>query len=416
MNPFIYASACALAAGSAPGSGEVSSREEHPAPLVAVSEASALAGEEPSPLPPEYKTLFQNADVQVKWGGRLYNDWGWFDADDGYPAGEEDGTEFRAARLFAEGTLFERIKFKAEYDFAGNDADFKDVYMETGVGIGEFTVGHFKEPLSLEELTSSRFITFMERSLHNIFAPARNVGMMLSGANEAASFNWAIGYFRDTNDGAVDTGDGESNFTARVAGTVFNEDEGASVLHLGLSGSLRTDDDGMIVYADEPEAHLLDDITFFSDTSEGATVGNAEVAWVAGPLSLQGEYALSAVDGDGIPDGDFSGYYGQISYFLTGEHRNYKAKGARFDRVKPAENFDGNGLGGAWELAARYSANDFDDGPTTNQTTNYSAGVNWYLNPNTRVMVNYIHSNFEDDAAALDEDLDAVQMRFQVDW
>jgi phosphate-selective porin OprO/OprP len=402
----IHALACALAAGEPAGDGPTTGKD----PLPATAEA-----EDPTLLPPEYKTLFQNEDVKVKWGGRLYNDWGWFDADDAYPAGDEDGTEFRAARLFAEGTLFERIKFKAEYDFAGNDADFKDVFMETGVGIGDFQVGHFKEPFSLEELTSSRFITFMERGLPNIFAPGRNNGMLLSGANESARFNWALGYFRESSDGALGQGDGEGAVTARLAGTLFNEDEGERVLHMGVAGSLRTDAGGFVSYADEPEAHLLDDVVDIDVMAEGETLLGGELAWVQGPLSLQGEYMLAMVEGDvSANDADYGGYYAMISYFLTGEHRNYKAKGARFDRVKPAENFDGHGLGGAWELAARYSMNDFDDGPTDDEVTNYAAGVNWYLNPNTRVMLNYVHSNFED--ATLDEDGDFLMLRFQVDW
>ena len=41
-------------------------------------------------------------------------------------------------------------------------------------------------------------------------------------------------------------------------------------------------------------------------------------------------------------------------------------------------------------------------------------GVNWYLNPHTRIMFNYVHSNFED--GAIDDDLDAFMMRFQVDF
>jgi phosphate-selective porin OprO/OprP len=293
------------------------------------------------------------------------------------------GRPVRAARLFALGTLF-----------------------------GDFQVGYFKEPFSLEELTSSRFISFVERGLPNIFAPGRNNGLLLSGANESASFNWALGYFRESSDGALGQGDGEGAVTTRLAGTLFNEDEGKRVLHLGLAGSLCTDPGGFVSYADEPEAHLLEDVVDIDVMAEGETLLGGELAWVHGPPSLQGEYMLAMVEGD--VSVDYAGYYAMISYYLTGEHRNYKAKGARFDRVKPAENFDGHGLGGAWELAARYSMNDFEDGPTDDEVTNYAAGVNWYLNPNTRVMLNYVHSNFED--ASLDEDGDFVMLRFQVDW
>ena len=424
MNFFFYAMACALAAGVPPPSGSSATHDEGAsAPLIEDGKPSIADGTtpEPSPLPAEYKTLFQNEDIKVNWGGQIFYDWGWFSADDGYPAGDADGAEFRTARLWAEGTIYEKVRFKAQYDFAGNagsTAALKDVWMAIDTFVGELMVGHFKEPFSLEQLTSSRFITFEERSLHDVFTPARTDGIQLSGANEAASLNWALGLFRDDGggDSGFDTGDGENSVTGRIAGTLFNRNEGADVLHLGVSATVRQDQSGTVTFADRPEAHLLNKIPYATFASDGFNAENLEAAWVRGPLSLQGEYALTQADVAGAPDADFSGTYAQVSYFLTGEHRNYKAKGAKFDRVKPAENFDGHGFGGAWELAARFSMNDFDDGPSTNQTTNYTAGVNWYLNPNTRVMLNYIHSNYEDDPANLDENGDFLTLRFQVDW
>ncbi len=64
----------------------------------------------------------------------------------------------------------------AQYDFAGGDADFKDVYvgLKKLPGVGTLKVGHFKEAFGLEELTSSKYITFIERSLPTeAFAPSR---------------------------------------------------------------------------------------------------------------------------------------------------------------------------------------------------------------------------------------------------
>ena len=86
----------------------------------------------------------------------------------------QDTTFFRTARIGFAGTGYEVFYFTAEFDLAarsGFGTALKDVFVgvrELPV-LGAVQVGHFKEPFSIEELTSSRFITFMERSLANAF-------------------------------------------------------------------------------------------------------------------------------------------------------------------------------------------------------------------------------------------------------
>ncbi len=103
------------------------------------------------------------------------------------------------------------------------------------------------------------------------------------------------------------------------------------------------------------------------------------------------------------------------SYFLTGEHRKYKESSGAFSRVKPKSNFlDGKGGLGAWEVAARYSEidlNDPDAGILGGEVRDFTVGVNWHLNPNARVMLNYVMSELHHVG-----DADIVAMRFQVDF
>jgi phosphate-selective porin OprO/OprP len=74
--------------------------------------------------------------------------------------------------------------------------------------VGELLVGHMKEPFSLEELTSDKYITFMERSLPTgAFAPRRNSGISASNAVLDKRMTWGVGaFYGDTDD------DGDSDF------------------------------------------------------------------------------------------------------------------------------------------------------------------------------------------------------------
>jgi len=93
-------------------------------------------------------------DRKVKVGGRIMVDYMFPDSSKKLEStlGEPivEGAEFRRARLFAAGMLYERIKFKAQYDFAGGDADFKDLYLElVKIPIlGGLRIGHFHAQFS----------------------------------------------------------------------------------------------------------------------------------------------------------------------------------------------------------------------------------------------------------------------------
>jgi phosphate-selective porin OprO/OprP len=360
----------------------------------------------------------EDGNFKLKVGGRVMNDWLWISEDGDIKASsigeQEDGTEFRRARLHVSGLIYGNVEFKVQYDFAGGDADFKDVYLGlTDFPIGRLRVGHYKEPFSLEELTSSNYITFLERALPNAFAPSRNVGAMLHNSEFDDRMTWAVGVFRDTDDYGTNVDDGGYNITGRITGLPIYEDKGASLLHIGAAYSYRNPDDSLR-YTERPEAHLT---SRFVDTgtmaADRADLLGLEAAWVHGPLSVQGEYVTADVDRmAGASDVDFDGYYVQGSYWITGEHRNYKASEGAFSRVKPKENFSFNSGPGAWDATLRYSKLDLDDENVTGgELEDITAGLNWHLNPNTRIMWNYVHADRDKIGEA-----DMLMMRLQVDF
>jgi len=391
-----------------------------------------------------------NGSFKLKLGGRIMNDWAFFDADDDLEdaLGEfDDGTEFRRARLYVSGTIYDNIEFKAQYDFAGGDTDLKDMYLGIkGLPIGDIRVGHFKEPFSLEEVTSSKYISLMERALPiEAFAPSRNAGVMLHNHVLEDRVTWAAGVFRDSasDEYGDETGD-EYNVTGRITALPWYEEEGRRMLHIGAAVSARNEyknhlksgdlevDQEVARFRARSESHLasyrLVD-TAMQQMDEMLLVGT-EAALVFGPFSLQGEYIFANVDGDedsdrdfdgdGAPDygyfdsTDFQGFYLYASYFLTGEHRAYKPTTAAFSRVKPKHNFLEDGGPGAWELVARYSHLDLDDGDVNGgKQDDITLGVNWYLNPNVRVMLNYVYADAEE---KYDGELHTFQTRFQIDF
>ena len=93
-------------------------------------------------------------EFKLQVGGRIMADAAFYD-EDNVDLDGESGTEFRRARLFVAGTMFHDWDWKAQYDFAGNEAEIKDAYIRyTGFEPAKFTIGQFKQPFSLEELVA----------------------------------------------------------------------------------------------------------------------------------------------------------------------------------------------------------------------------------------------------------------------
>jgi phosphate-selective porin OprO/OprP len=141
---------------------------------------------------------------------------------------------------------------------------------------------------------------------------------------------------------------------------------------------------------------------------------------------LYGEYMKFGMDRDvmctgctpfggtpGVNPGDpeFSGWYAEGSWILTGESKTYSAfatnnEMATFNNPRVITPFDWNGGSwGAWEIAARYSNLDFNWRPGVIGQTPAQApvggirggdekiwtfGINWYMNNNVLMRFNYL--------------------------
>ncbi len=357
---------------------------------------------------------YKASGVEGKIGGRIQHDVAYIGNNSalesalGTPL--EDGSEFRRSRIYFSGEIQDHLEYKVQYDFAGGDADFKDAYLGlTGYDVN-VRFGQFKEPFSLEEITSSNYIDFMERSLANVFAPARSTGVMVHGAPDG--WTWAAGLFRDSNSyGDALGADAEWNATGRVTWTPWNQDDGQDLLHVGISASFRSPAGDTLSLSQRPESHIAP--SFLATTpitdAEDATLLGFEAAWVLGQFSLQGEFIQMDVSSTSMSDPTFNGFYVQGSFFLTEDHKAYDAKRGAFGRVKPNNPmWSEDEACGAWEVKARYSNLDFTD-TNDGELNDIGVGVNWYLTSNTKVMLEAINADLDN----VDNTM-IVQCRMQV--
>ena len=359
---------------------------------------------------------------RFKIGGLLQADWGWIDADAierdlGIRLDDDD--EIRRARLYAKGQLRDGLDFKLQFDFAGPGEKLLDTYLRFGRVplVGTLTVGRFKEPFSLDELTGSANTTFLERALPNAFVPSRNWGVMARNTFSGERATWALGVFKNVDDRFLgSSGQGEVlALTGRVTWLPCYEADGRKLLHLGAAYSLR-DPNSMVRFRARPEAHftsVLADTGMFR--ADWIHLVGAEAAWVSGPLSLQAEYVGAFTDASAVGAPYLDGYYVQASYFLTGERRPYDRRTGVFGRVKPNRNFLSGGGWGAWEIAARYSCINLNDGmlpASARRLEDITLGLNWYLNPNVKLMWNYVRADV--DGSDTNDAADIFMMRVQL--
>jgi len=360
----------------------------------------------------------------------------------------QDGAQFRRLRIGGRGTFLDVFEYSLGVDFAlANNPSYLDNYIEWKElpWLQHVRAGHYFEPFSLERVTQNRNNTFMERSLVDTFAPARNMGIMAYGNTENELATWAIGTFRTNSDNTGnDTFDSGQALTMRGTWLPWWDEasEGRYYMHLGAAYSFRDAYEDQVRFRNTPEIRKAQPngsptanpgtppfAPIFVDTGNIRDVKNFQIfdpefALILGPLSLQSEYAFAAVNRSGRPDLFFNGYMAQVSYFLTGEHRPYDRTIGIHRRVNPFEDFfrvrtkaQGIQTGlGAWEIAARFSNIVLNDKDVKgNNLTDFTVGLNWYLNPYTRWKFNYVRAFLENDRKG-NSLTDAYGMRFDYDF
>ena len=367
-------------------------------------------------------------------GGRIMHDWGFFSENHKYTTNhgaQENGARFRRVRFFMAGMLYNTVKFKWDIDVDGgaSGVTFKDMFI--GIThipvVGDFQVGHFKRPASLDSVTSSKYLTFMERSLTNTFFKTRNTGFAFFNQHFKKRLTWFTFINKETAERPPDFKiDGDWNVTSRITGLPYISENAKRWTHLGASWSYEKATDNQVTFAAARDSEIVS--TILTTGAIKARVFNivgleGAVNW--NQFSIQGEYVFTDVDKGAGQSGDLDSFYVQASWYLTGEHRHYSRRNGSIGRFKPKQNFSWNknwseGYGtGAFQLAVRYAELDLNDsgaGIAGGEQQSVTVGLNWELNPMSRVMYNYVHADFSDGTGSGSGTLNSNLVRFQVDF
>lgn len=328
-----------------------------------------------------------------------------------------NGFGFRRVRLGAQGNVGDSTSWVSEVELAGGSVRLRDVFVgfDALPGVRQVRVGNFREPYSLEGMTSSNFITLLERAPQNVLSPTRNWGVCAFWWPDDERLLFSLGVFRDgTGSNGQSTGDGGNwAYTARLTGLPVYTPDGDvfQLVHLGAAVTARVPPGGIISFTprtgsnlltveDNPGSPFLPSLNIPANSYQGY---NLQSAAVRGPLSVQGEWSAAVVQQTRAGTIFVHGMYVTGCYFLTGEHRGYNRTRGSFDQVEVLRPMirsrgDPRGGWGAVELAARLAYLDFSSPnlpagangvPAQTRLFESTLGVNWYLNNFTRFMVNY---------------------------
>jgi phosphate-selective porin OprO/OprP len=335
-------------------------------------------------------SLLVDKDIPLfggKWSGELFVD----ASLNGEPV--NSSVTLRRARLKYSRSFGNNWQLKLSADYQGqaglepNDSYFVYKGWKTAL----VTLGIDDPPFSLESVSSSAGLTFMERALAvAALSERKGGGVTFLKRTPNSILNANLVLFSTNRDNLRDAGQALVLHYVHSPIRLRNKDN----IHLGGSISYRINaNEDNTQFRSRPEVNTTS--AYFVDTG---TISGAdkiirtslEASRVSGRLSWQTELLSTSVQRVGMDNVRFWGAYAYASWFLSNDSRNYNAGDGTFGELTPSSPVFKGGKG-AFELAFRASYIDLTDADVTGgEESNLSLGFNWYLNDKLRVMTNVV--------------------------
>jgi phosphate-selective porin OprO/OprP len=352
----------------------------------------------------------------------------------------KDGTDFRRARLGFDGTAFGDWDYRILFDFGGSGVENSGQLYETWVQYTGFKpfrvrVGAFSPSIGMEDQASTSGMPFIERSVVEDLARGFAAGdTRLAAQVYGWGDTWLVsGAVTGRTIGVINTGTAAAvpqtfgdqvGFVGRAAFLPFHGDDW--MVQVGVHGSYVDRPPNTAGPAANGVTPLSAHVVAFSNTQQlrvdgtklintgnidaasADTIG-AEFGAQKSNFIVQAEYEDFGVRRtDVASDPNFTGYYIEGLWTITGEPRNYNHQTAAFDAPIPVHPFSwDDGTWGAWEVGVRYSDIDlnYHEGvagkaqPATGirggEEENVSLDLNWYPNSLVKFMLDYEHVHID---------------------
>jgi phosphate-selective porin OprO/OprP len=375
-----------------------------------------------------------------------------------------NGAVFRRVRFGIEGKFFRDFIYEMRFDFGGTDVEGTGAVniMRVGyIGIPHLRIhaGAIQPIVTLYDATSSAEKTTMENAqvVDTIKGPFGfdNARRGIEATFQYENFLWDGDNFllsgaftgnRTTSLGgcqsATHSGGPDDECTQLVGRTAYRLwSDGVSNIQIGASGAQILSLQGQAAggarnlrFRERPEIRVTGER--FVDTgdmaSDDATMYGFEFGANFMNFYLAAEYYEWEVDRIGATlDPEFSGWYVEGEWILTGENKRYSASGtnnnvAVWRGPSVASPWSLGGGTGAWSIHARHSVLDlnFNEGVAGAATpaggvrggeqTITNVGLTWYLNANLKTYLEYSMVDIERlnaAGASLDAEFDVIQGR-----
>ena len=370
----------------------------------------------------------------LRLGAVVQADSRWY-LDQSLPSGAApDNFLVRKARPILEALIAEKFVLRIMPDY-GNGQTFQEGYVEARLEPAfNIRAGKFKSPVGLERLQLDSENEFIERALPTNLAPNRDVGLQFAGSVLSNTVSYQLGIF----DGIYDNGlsDGDNNNGKDGVGRIFvepfkNGDSALKGFGFGVSYSSGRHQ-GTATASDLPQFKTMGQQNFFTYATGAYADGtqdrvSPQFYYYIGSFGLLGEYISSRreISRSTNLKKEIDNCAWQLAgyWVISGENASYRGVPVPNRPFAPSD-----GRWGAFELVTRYSVQTNDDdafvGSAANRLADASqsareareigVGLNWYLNRNIKVQINFEETHFDGGAVSGDRPTEKVILtRFQ---